>query len=217
MQTKISGASKSPLLAFLLFLAAFGLAVRLNARPPAQDATNPAGGQEKAKAAPAAGDGDYVGSETCITCHQDQDHRFKNTVMGKAMAHPKTPLEARGCEACHGPGKAHVEAGGGRDTIPVRFTKGSKNTAEEKNSMCLACHEKGNRLFWDGSPHETRNVSCVDCHAGHEPQPVKVSTDARYNSPLSDVHGTKKGQPELCLTCHQMRKAQLQRSSHMPY
>src|SRR5579859_6824424 len=85
MQTKISGASRSPLLAFLLFLIAFGLAVRLNARPPVQDAANPAASQERAKAAPAAADGDYVGSETCITCHQDQDRRFKNTPMGRGM------------------------------------------------------------------------------------------------------------------------------------
>jgi cytochrome c5 len=43
------------------------------------------------------GDGNYVGSETCITCHADQERRFKDTVMGKAMAHPRTPEEARGC------------------------------------------------------------------------------------------------------------------------
>jgi hypothetical protein len=53
--------------------------------------------QEKAKPpAPSAGDGDYVGSETCITCHQDQERRFKNTIMGKTMEHPRNALEARG-------------------------------------------------------------------------------------------------------------------------
>jgi DmsE family decaheme c-type cytochrome len=137
--------------------------------------------------------------------------------MGKAFARPKTEKEKLGCEACHGPGKAHVDAGGGKDTIPVRFTKGSRNTTEEKNGACLSCHERGNRLFWAGSPHETRNLACVDCHAGHEPQPLKLSSDTRFNAPLSDVHAIKQGQPELCLQCHQMRRAQLQRSSHMPY
>jgi hypothetical protein len=83
----------------------------------------PAGSQEKAKTPPPKeSDGDYVGSETCVTCHDDQNRRFKNTVMGKAMlGNPHTPEEARGCESCHGPGRAHVEAGGGKETIPIRY------------------------------------------------------------------------------------------------
>jgi len=179
-----------------------------------------ASSREQSKVAQAAavkaGD-DYVGSDTCLICHADQGKHFQNTVMGKAFAHPKNEKEKLGCEGCHGPGKAHLEAGGGKDSIPVRFTKDSKNTVDEKNGACLSCHEKGNRLFWQGSPHETRAVACVDCHTGHEPQSAKLSSDARFNAPLTDVHSTKQGQPELCLKCHQMRKAQLQRSSHMPY
>jgi DmsE family decaheme c-type cytochrome len=46
---------------------------------------------------------------------------------------------------------------------------------------------------------------------------VRLSSDARYSAPLSDNRGVTKRQPELCLQCHQMRRAQLQRSSHMPY
>jgi len=160
---------------------------------------------------------DYAGSDTCLICHADQGRHFQNTPMGKAFAHPKNDKEKLGCEACHGPGKAHAEGGGGKDTIPIRFTKDSRNTVDEKNGACLSCHERGNRLFWEGSPHETRNIACVDCHTGHEPQSIKLSTDARFNQPLTDVHTTKQPQPELCLQCHQMRRAQLQRSSHMPY
>jgi cytochrome c5 len=72
MSKTILGATRSSLLAVLLFSLSFGLAVRVSARPPAQDAAKPAGDQEKSQAAtPAAASGDYVGSETCKTCHED--------------------------------------------------------------------------------------------------------------------------------------------------
>lgn len=193
--------------------------------PQAENLTNsqpadtpPASTQEKSKAPAAkAPDGDYVGTEICITCHADQDQRFKNTVMGKAFAHPHSPEEARGCESCHGPGRAHVDAGGGKDTIPVRFGKDSPNSVAEQNAACIDCHARGSHLFWKGSPHETRGIACVDCHQVKQEIHTKLSADARYSSPLSENRGLNKKQPELCLQCHQMRRAQLQRSSHMPY
>jgi len=81
-------------------------------------------------------EGDYVGSDVCITCHADQGKHFQSTVMGKAFAHAKNDREKLGCEACHGPGRVHVTSGGGKDTIPIRFTKGSMNTVEERNDAC---------------------------------------------------------------------------------
>jgi len=198
-------------LALLLFAA-----VPLLAGPtgmPAQDTSKSAAqGAQAAKA-----DGDYVGAETCVVCHQDQERRFKNTVMGKVMARPHTPQEARGCEACHGPGKAHVEAMGSKDSIPIRFGRDSKNSTEEQNAACLDCHSRGNRMFWKGSPHESRAMACVDCHQVKQERQASLSSEARYSAPLSEYQRVKKPQPELCLSCHQMRRAQLQRSSHMPY
>jgi DmsE family decaheme c-type cytochrome len=215
---RITSVPKTQFLTILVLLYSMAVMATAAAGRSAGNEAKPAAAQEKAKAAaPSGADGDYVGSETCITCHEDQQRRFKNTIMGKVMAHPRTPLEARVCEACHGPGRAHVEAGGGKETIPVRFGKDSKNSVAEQNAACLDCHSNGNRLFWKGSPHQTRAMACVDCHQVKQEIVRSVSSDARFNAPLSENRGVKKPQPELCLSCHQMRRAQLQRSSHMPF
>jgi DmsE family decaheme c-type cytochrome len=185
-----------------------------NKKPTAANPSSPAQSAMKP-------DGDYVGPEVCATCHAEQEKKFVHTIMGNAMAHSKSAADLRGCESCHGPGRRHVDAGGGKDTIPIRFTKESPNTVEEKNSACLSCHSKGNQMFWRGSPHESRAMACVDCHEVHYGTPAQryaaLGEDIRYSTPLTEHVGTKKPQPELCLTCHQMRRAQLQRSSHMPY
>jgi predicted CXXCH cytochrome family protein len=169
---------------------------------------------------------DYVGGEVCVTCHTEQQKTFEHTIMGNSMMlHPKTSQEKLGCEACHGPGKAHVDAGGGKDTIAVRFTKDSTTPVEERNAACLSCHTKGNQMFWTGSAHESRAMACVDCHQVHYGSVAEryvalanvPGKDQRYGQPLTEHVGIKETQPELCLQCHQMRRAQLQRSSHMPY
>lgn len=162
----------------------------------------------------AADDAQYLGSETCRTCHASSFDRWKNTAMGRAfLEHSKTPLEARGCESCHGPGRAHVE-GGGDVTAIVRFGKNSPLPAQEQNAPCLACHEKGARLFWQGSTHESRGLACVTCHQVMQPN----ISSLRFNEPLTgNRQFVKQTAMEVCFQCHQMRRAQVQRSSHMPF
>src|SRR5207237_1183353 len=108
-----------------------------------------------------------------------------------------------------GPGQEPTK----RDAQAPSMTTGSDYVGSD---ACISCHARGSRLFWYGSPHESRNIACVGCHVGHEPETRKLSSDARFNAPLTDVQ-TRKQEPELCLQCHLMRRAQLQRSSHMPY
>src|SRR3972149_9925438 len=65
--------------------------------------------------APAPQRAEYVGSEICVACHRATTPAvmasFEQTVMGKVFLHnARTALEKQNCEACHGPGGAHVAA-----------------------------------------------------------------------------------------------------------
>jgi cytochrome c5 len=117
------------------------MAAPVSARPPAQDAAKPAGGQEKSQsAAPAARSGDYVGSETCKTCHEDMPSKgfyknFEDSPHFVTTLDTKKGPEWHGCEACHGPGKAHVEGGG--DKTKIFAFRGA--SASEVSQRCLGC------------------------------------------------------------------------------
>jgi hypothetical protein len=58
----------------------------------------------------------YVGAEVCKTCHEDLYNQWNDsahfvTTIDSETGRAERPGVAR-CEACHGPGKEHVEGGG---------------------------------------------------------------------------------------------------------
>ena len=74
---------------------------------------------------------------------------------------------------------------------------------EDNNAICLACHERGDRTYWNGSIHENRAIACTDCHTVM--RPISRTAALKTESEL----GT-------CFQCHKDRRAQIFRSSHMP-
>src|SRR5579872_931941 len=122
----------------------------------------------------------YIGSSACEECHKQVYRRFSSTKMAKVFFDaPRNELEAKGCEACHGAGREHAEAAREHDRARekgvvyqgppsgqfiLKFGKDSPLSVREQNGRCLQCHEKGKRMFWDGSSHEARGLSCVRCH-----------------------------------------------------
>jgi len=139
--------------------------------------------------APASG---FVGSDTCKTCHADIWFNFYKNPHYRSIASGKEPPERTGCEGCHGPGKAHVEARGGKTTIPRAFS-----LMEPKQALdtCLGCHardfEKANIRR---SEHTLNDVACTSCHSiHHSPTPKFL---------LAKV------QRDLCYSCHANIRAQ---------
>jgi DmsE family decaheme c-type cytochrome len=168
---------------------------------PQKDSAPQANKPKASKAATPTVEAHFVGAKTCLTCHASQTAEFEKTLMGRIGKTQKGKFE---CENCHGPGSAHVKAGGGRGVGGIlSFGATDPRSVDEKNEVCLACHERGERTAWKGSTHETRNLACTDCHT--------VMKD------VSPKHQLKtKVETETCFQCHKQKRTQMQRSSHMP-
>jgi DmsE family decaheme c-type cytochrome len=173
---------------------------------PKQEAA-PAAKAPKGKAAKGKGkyvapvEAHFVGDKVCAGCHAAQIAEFKKTLMGRISI---TQPGKFACENCHGPGSAHAKAGGGRGVGGIlSFEADDPRSSEEKNSICLACHERGDRTNWAGSTHETRGLACVNCHTIMKAVSKKNQLKTAF-------------EPDTCFQCHKDRKAQMFRSSHMP-
>ena len=143
----------------------------------------------------------YVGAETCKTCHEDIYKNFENTAhfattMDSKLDANKGP-EWHGCEACHGPGKEHVDSGGDKTKI-FTFKDASP---QEASARCLGCHQYNEEHSnYDRSAHLANGVGCLDCHSPHHPKEGQFLMKAKS--------------PELCYKCHMEVRAQFARPFH---
>ena len=168
----------------LLMLGGLWLASHAMAAPGPKPA-----GQQKQQAAAS----EYVGSETCATCHEDVAKGFANNPHTKmAQMHGSSGIT---CENCHGPGKAHVDGGG---DITKIFNP-AKHSPKEVDETCLKCHA-GTHPDFERSPHAKANVGCISCHSIHQ-----AKTDEKL---------LKASQPTLCFQCHADQKAQFNMPVH---
>ena len=143
--------------------------------------------------AKAAVSGDFVGSETCATCHEEVGKKFADNPHTKmAEMHGGNGVT---CENCHGAGKAHVDGGG--DTSKI-FNP-AKHSVKEVDEKCLSCHAASHPNF-ERSPHAKANVGCISCHSVH------ASKDKQQL--------LKTSQPALCYGCHADQKAQFNMPIH---
>ena len=168
------------LVSLILFFVAGLLSVpaQTAAPPPAKSVSST---KAPAAAAPPPAASQYVGADTCKTCHQEIYNAWEKT------PHRKTTLNKepshQGCEGCHGPGAEHV-AGGGDVT---KIFNPAKHSAKEVDAKCLTCHAAAHPNF-DRSPHAKANVSCISCHSVHQSE--------------EEENLLKVSQPALCFQCH---------------
>jgi len=153
-------------------------------------------------AAPDAGRS-YVGEKFCLACHRQEASNWAHTIHSKVFElNPQNALQGKGCEACHGPGSAHIDNPSDLSTI-ISFSSKSVTPVPQQNSQCMACHSGGQRIFWHASIHETNNLACSDCH-----NPM-----AKFSAKGLTAHESVN---ETCFSCHKEQRAQFTRRSHMP-
>jgi DmsE family decaheme c-type cytochrome len=145
--------------------------------------------------APASG---YVGEETCLTCHEDKTKGYHGSPHSRA-ANPRTPAAGKGCESCHGPGQAHVDGGGDKTKIKNPATMAPREVSE----TCTTCHNRTSHSNWDGSKHDSRNMSCTTCHSIHAPKSERAQLKTEQ-------------QTETCVQCHRKEVNKVHKTSHMP-
>lgn len=155
----------------------------------------------------------YVGQATCISCHEEKGKDWEKNPHHKIVTMANSAL-AKGCESCHGPGSAHVEAGGG----PTGIDNPKNAPKHQVNSLCLKCHEKDKLIEARASLHLSEELSCLSCHGIHGNENhkllVKKETDlckschAReyMETNLFSRHPVRDGQMS-CTSCHNPHNA----------
>jgi len=149
---------------------------------------------------PAVDASQYAGSDACKTCHEDQFKTIDGTrhYQINTLKTPAVGGQAdHGCEGCHGPGSAHVAAGGDKAKIFV-FQEHSR---QETSARCLNCHgESHQQSRFAQSAHDSSEVGCLDCHSPHHAKEKE--------------HLLAQSEPQLCYGCHTAAKADFAKPYH---
>jgi DmsE family decaheme c-type cytochrome len=145
----------------------------------------------------------YLGHAVCEGCHRVETEHWMDTLHADVfLRNPRTALERRGCEACHGPGSEHLTDPNDRSKI-MAFTRESGRSTDEMNSVCLECHSGGARIQWAGSTHESEDLACSDCH---NPMTKMSASNLLRETSVK----------QTCFSCHPNQRVEFRKRSHMP-
>ena len=139
----------------------------------------------------------YAGADTCKACHPIQAASYEHGPHWRTETDKHRGVQWRGCEACHGPGKAHVESGGD----PTKIIRLNTLTQKQSSERCLACHERreSHQNFMQ-SPHLANGIGCTTCHSVHSSKAGKSLL--------------VRAQPSLCYECHRNVEPDFSKPEH---
>jgi len=99
-----------------------------------------------------------------VPCHTQEAQNWAHTIHAKVFGlNPRNPLEREGCEACHGPGSAHVQSPDAPLSI-IRFTKKSQPRLESRTGSALPAIAVVNAFLAELRSRGPHDLGCSDCH-----------------------------------------------------
>ncbi len=159
------------------------------------------------------------GDAECTRCH-DQDDEYPVLAISKTRHGVRADARTPTCTSCHGESKNHIENENPDktgddddermkpDVVFKRLTgitsgevKNETTSAQVQNEACLACHQSGSRVHWQGSGHDLSQLACSSCHTVHAARDQVL------------VAATQAG---VCFSCHTDKRADMFRFSTHP-
>ena len=162
---------------------------------------------------------DYVGSETCKACHEDQFKAFSHTSHAQLATIGSWKGKVTGCEQCHGAGKAHSEEGD-----PAKIISFKNKSSKEVSETCLSCHagKEEHNNFRRGE-HWRNDIGCTDCHSPHLTNTIAknlpgsnvlINPTNAEKPGISSIRMLRMGEPQLCMSCHNETKPDFTKPFH---
>ena len=154
--------------------------------------------------------GDYVTVDTCAECHAEEADR----ILGGIHQPVPTAKTLKGCETCHGPGKAHADT---QDA--AKITHPGHLPRAEQEALCARCHrDQMQRHGGDPRGFVLAGKTCTDCHDIHrlkkdEPgvlEPRRFGTRTELSAATKAVGGA------VCQQCHPRKAQQIRFAGHKP-
>ena len=149
---------------------------------------------------------DYVGSDACKDCHEDQFKAFSRTSHAGLTNISGWKDKVTGCESCHGPGKKHIEEGD-----PTKMISFKNKSSKEISEACLTCHAgREERNNYRRGEHWRNDIGCTDCHSAHSLLSDKhISKSVTFvgganaeNPQFASARLLKMSEQQLCVSCH---------------
>jgi predicted CXXCH cytochrome family protein len=138
-----------------------------------------------------------VGNTTCLACHDGRSAPDKREFR-------QGPHAGIACEDCHGPGLAHVRAGGRGGLF---IDNPGRSPFDATPELCARCHADAVAGHAQTAHFAEGVASCNTCHDVHRRGGMTFSTPNR--TPLDNT-----GFARLCGDCHRTQTEQFLASDH---